>query len=1629
MNKTIFLLISVAIFSLVLVEAAKATENRNEVLIILDVKDISETREIVDFIRSNGGEVAQVFIPQAIIGEISDELEQKILNRYSTGAVVIYHDAINISLSGGTVAQPAIRYWNGKFEPKLQITNIVNVENDPGPILNDALIPLDRKDESYYAIGTFSKAPPSDKETSEYMYGDILASIILLESNGSIDASTEDWGSTEETNVDNEIAAALNWWIARKPTNVNLTFWVYANHYKIPTSYEPINRPQSEQDLWIEEAMDYLGVPLGGYFSRVRTYDDTIRDDNDMDWAYTIFVVDSSNDADGEFTDGYSAYAYLNGPFMVMTYDNDGYGINNMDYVAVHETGHIFGAADQYYGAWTCDELSDCSSTFGYLSAENQNCEVSGCSSNVPSIMRSISGYVADPSAIDYYAKGQLGWRDFDGDGVNDAIDSTYNSDTDSDGDGVVDYWDNDDDSDGIIDTSDNCPAASGPYCNNGCPDTTSPNMTMISPEKNSVVKSVIMLNGTINESCALNSAEYKIDAGFWSPMALSGNIATKSINTSNYPDSSHIIYFRAEDEYGNAENTASITLTFDNTPPFLTITSPQNMSYNSKSILANVTLNEAGSWCGRSLDGTTNVTMNGSGTIWYNLMPSINDGSHNITFYCNDTVGNMNSTLMDFSVDATPPNMTIASPINGSVLTSGSVWFNLTTNENTNCAYQLSLCGASQSSSSQSVSTMSGGGGGGGGGCGENSPQNMSATGGKNHSQIIAGIDDTADGQNYRLTAACTDSAENTNSSSVRFYVDTKPPIITIYSPLNKSYNRNDLPINVSTNELVKYIKRSLDGGENITLCSSCKTYNSTTLTGLSEGKHNLTIYVADYVNNSASLTRAFIVDKTAPSINITSLVNGSKLTTSSVWVNATTDEDAACTYRLSKCAFYSGYYGSDGSMASIEGDLKEGESRSYAVGGKDYNVALDFVGSTTARFTVNGTLTNPLTEGDAQYFNDGISSISVLDIYVQDFAGGVRGAVFTINATIPDDGGDSEECNVFSLQNMTSTGGAFHSQLIGELSDTGTDHERIIAYYLVNVVCEDSLENSRRTSPFFYLDAHEPSMSEEKATFVTDSSANISWRVSELSNGTAEYGPNASYGNTAASQLNWKKHELELTGLEQGTLYHYRVRSSDLFGNENVSRDFTFRTAVAENIRQTIPANETTTVSSSATSTTLDIVVRGNVANVAINITSGKESPTKKSLNVSGLKYLNIDVDNSLSQVLASVMIKIHYTDEEVSAQNLTESSLGVYLYNSSLDEWVKLDSSMDWVFGTGVDETNNYVWANVSHFSSYGAGGLITNGYSCSSNSQCSSGLCSNNICSAPSSGGDSPPGGSSSGGGGSGGGGGGAAPLTSETVIADTILAGSTETLRFAKSDGFAVYEISITASNEKSGVSLKVSQANLASGASLPVSQSTGKVYKQLSINKQGIENEDIAKALVRFKVSNVWMINNSINPESVALYRYSGGSWETLPTKTISSDTKQHYYESESPGFSIFVIAGKFGAAPAAQTAQPVKKEEFVSGTTPESGSLPAEEAKRAEEKSLTGKSGEQQGLLGRLSGFMTGRVVAESGESGKIPVWPTVLSIAIILAVVLRWKKVKFGPIYLSWYKAKIGFKKKQGK
>jgi len=271
-------------------------------------------------------------------------------------------------------------------------------------IINDAVVPRDLLNILNFPVNS---PDPGFYETCEYMIGTVAVGVILPESTGG--GSTEDWTTTEENQVTNEITAALNWWKSQN-TNAGINF-VYDWNYAVSTVYEPISGASVFTDptweaTWVKDVMSSMGYSSGDEFARVRNYINNLRTTKGTDWAFAVFVVDSSADSDGCFSDATAtflpcAWGYVGGPWVVMTYDNNGWGISAMDQVMAHETGHIFWATDEY------DTTAEYS---GYLNAQ----DITG------------SGGLMDTNTLSLSSgtKLQVGWRDTDLDSLDDIIDT-----------------------------------------------------------------------------------------------------------------------------------------------------------------------------------------------------------------------------------------------------------------------------------------------------------------------------------------------------------------------------------------------------------------------------------------------------------------------------------------------------------------------------------------------------------------------------------------------------------------------------------------------------------------------------------------------------------------------------------------------------------------------------------------------------------------------------------------------------------------------------------------------------------------------------------------------------------------------------------------------------------------------------------------------------------------------------------------------------------------------------------------------------------------------------------------------------------------------------------------------------
>ncbi len=167
-----------------------------------------------------------------------------------------------------------------------------------------------------------------------------------------------------------------------------------------------------------------------------------------------------------------------------------------------------------------------------------------------------------------------------------------------------------------------------------------------------------------------------------------------------------------------------------------------------------------------------------------------------------------------------------------------------------------------------------------------------------------------------------------------------------SVLSPKNKIYVSTNVPFEIAVNRIFFRTSYSLDGEANVTIIGN------TTLTGLSEGPHNIIVFIEDTPGNiSASDIVQFTIDTSPPDItDVYQLSFGNNGTTGGVRVNATVND------ALSGVEWVALNYTDGngtwilGEMTNIEGDKWSGALLTFSHGTNiTYTIiAEDMIGNT---------------------------------------------------------------------------------------------------------------------------------------------------------------------------------------------------------------------------------------------------------------------------------------------------------------------------------------------------------------------------------------------------------------------------------------------------------------------------------------------------------------------------------------------------------------------------------------------------------------------------------------------------------------------------------------------------------
>jgi hypothetical protein len=378
---------------------------------------------LVETIQAAGGRAAVALPPPqypgeaVVLGWVSPQVGTMLLGRSGIRSVFTPQRAWIESATLRASTSPGLSFWHRVVTGQVQ-------ESPPGKWPSNAPSDVrDPRDDNAPSTGDDGHLP-HPFGTSDQMTGTVTVALFMIESNGTLDPDVYTWSAADSTTEVSGILSALSWWSSKAPSygqSVTFTLLVHGPSGSVARSkYEPILHTSSEVSLWASDVLSHLGYTSGSSITRATNYNNFLISTYGTNWAFCIFNGYNPPPAADSYTDGASAWAYRNGPYMQTLFRSYGWAV---DQVSAHEMGHIFGACDEYSGSgtpcFTCDVCTK--------NVLNGNCE--GCNPESQGCMMKENSFRLCP-----YTPGQLGWEPAVATVVVDASTVTDPSPADNDG-------------------------------------------------------------------------------------------------------------------------------------------------------------------------------------------------------------------------------------------------------------------------------------------------------------------------------------------------------------------------------------------------------------------------------------------------------------------------------------------------------------------------------------------------------------------------------------------------------------------------------------------------------------------------------------------------------------------------------------------------------------------------------------------------------------------------------------------------------------------------------------------------------------------------------------------------------------------------------------------------------------------------------------------------------------------------------------------------------------------------------------------------------------------------------------------------------------------------------------------
>ncbi|PIN89649.1 hypothetical protein COU60_03005, partial [Candidatus Pacearchaeota archaeon CG10_big_fil_rev_8_21_14_0_10_34_76] len=613
------------------------------------------------------------------------------------------------------------------------------------------------------------------------------------------------------------------------------------------------------------------------------------------------------------------------------------------------------------------------------------------------------------------------------------------------------------------------------------------------------------------------------------------------------------IVYWGVNDDGAvSAQNFSDIydlgNLDITQSPPFVSIITPQNTTYGTSFFNFNVSLDKEGSVYYSLDEGANNISMyNETGGLigrYFNATnSSIIEGAHSFRAYANDTFGNDNhKESVDFVVDLTVPSVVLNAPQNESVH-EGVIKFNWTASDN--FADEL-FCNLTLNS--------------------ENVASNLSSFNGFSTTYSMSNLDSGS----YLWKVTCTDDALNVGVSPTQSFTIPEPKYYVQRGTASvNGVTDVGLEAVITSKSFVTFSVRSTDSSPSA-LHVSGELINSTTLR-LKNFAGGAVIVEWEVISSPDVFVQKGEETSSTGDSTIDVNIDGVNLSKSFILVNSILNTGTNNQYvrgmwtasflNSSLIRLQRDTTGTVGNVSwqVISWDGANVQNGSFSTGGSSGSSSLSKELDIEGSFVVFSTRLSGATSLESYNLGGFLSDNQTLSFYRTGTGGTISAEWFVVehplffkqegNVNVPNNVPFNVTLNELGSFNRTFN---WHSR-----SSTGAGTTNANSVVTTSIIDKDNLEviagtsgQSQNLSWQVIEIAGYPNIFNLNVFPITADSATINWETRSYSNSSVNYGTTEGLGTLVGNASSVKSHSILLTGLSTNTLYFYNVTSCNVIG-----------------------------------------------------------------------------------------------------------------------------------------------------------------------------------------------------------------------------------------------------------------------------------------------------------------------------------------------------------------------------------------------------------------------------------------------------------------------------------------------